>query len=299
MADGKILTGLTFEEYAALPESVNFSTLKFMGISPLHYLDAVQNGTPDKPAFALGRAAHTALLEPETWEERYIVKPETVDRVDDEGNVKTIQLRRDNRIPEWREFVALAKEQRKSIITQEDYDKALVMAQRALVDPVASKRLQGRTEKEITILWKHALTGFQIRSRLDLVNHDLPVICDVKSVGDIRPRRMWTNFERFSYLAQAAMYTDAWFAATGEMLSFEVIAVESKRPFDIAVIPVSEDDLESGRKMYEVWLEELARCRESRQFLGIARGKELPFERPGWALWDDENSDIITGDEAA
>src|SRR5512137_1961899 len=65
----------TFPAYAALP-GVNWSTLREMAKSPLHYQYRCTHPLEDTPQMRLGRIIHTAVLEPDallhevvTWED--------------------------------------------------------------------------------------------------------------------------------------------------------------------------------------------------------------------------------------
>lgn len=292
----QIILGMPFEEYLSI-DAVNFSTLKHIDVSPLHYRDARDNGIADKPAFALGRAAHTAILEPERWGERYLVQPEYVERIE-KGKTKRVKLSRRDDMPEWRALVEQAAAEGKAIITVEDSQIAPIVADRVHSDPVASLRFKGDVDTEVTVLWTHPGTGLRIKSRLDVVNRSMGVLCDPKTVAFIDPPRMWSHFERLLYLAQFAMYQDAWRAATGDALPFEAIAIEKTRPYDVAVCPVPQPHLDYGRSLYGTWLEELARCLESQQWPGVARGEVLPFERPGSAQFGDD-AEILAESETA
>ena len=292
MTDAQIILGMPFEEYLAV-EAVNFSTLKHIDVSPLHYRDALDNGVADKPDFALGRAAHTAILEPEKWGERYMLKPEYAER-----DGKRVQLRRDDRMPEWRALVEKAEAEGRTILTDEEWITASRVANRVHSDPVASLRFKGDVDTEVTVLWTHPGTGLRIKSRLDVVNRSMRVLCDPKTVAFIDPPRMWSHFERLLYLAQFAMYQDAWRVATGDVWPFEAIAIEKTRPYDVAVCPVPQPHLDYGRSLYETWLDELARCLESQQWPGVARGEVLPFERPGSAQFGDD-AEILAESETA
>ncbi len=284
---GRIITGLTFEDYRNV-EGENYSTLKFMAKSPLHYLNAKENGTKEKPEFVLGSAAHTAVLEPREWLRRYIIQPELTDRLNDKGEL--IKLTKAS--PEYRALEARATAERKSIITESDNETATAVAQAVMLNPAASKLLRGKVSKEVTIQWTHS-TGFLIRSRLDLVNQTVGTIVDLKTSAVITPKEWCAAAIRYQYLAQFAMYADAWHAATGEALTFKALVVEKSPPFDVAVFSISEDDLEFGRSTYEDWLKTLTECRASGEFPGVARGAELPFEIPPWAFPEEDDEILV------
>lgn len=288
---GKMIENLSFDEYRQI-EGENFSTLKLMAKSALHYLDARENGIEPKKSFALGNAAHTAVLEPREWLHRYIVKPDFVERTDKKGNIKRVQLKADKRMAEYKALLEQAAAERKAIITATDNEKAVAIAQSVMLNESASKLLRGKTSREVSIQWTHRATGLVIRNRLDLVNHTTRTLSDLKSAADVTPDKWCADAVRYHYLAQFAMYADGWHEVTGEMFDFKPLVAESARPHDVAVFTLSEDDLQFGRETYEGWLEEVARCRDVGLWLGVARGNEIPFKRPPWSF-PQEDDEIV------
>ncbi len=282
-AAAKIHEGLSFDGYRELGGH-NFSTLKEVSKSSKAYLHAVEHGGVKTPAFALGNAAHTAVLEPKEWMKRYALLPDSFDRVNEKtGEVTQITARQDKRIKEFAEFQAAATKAGKGIITEKDHDVAVGVAQSVMMDDHACSLLRGRTKREVTINWE-ARGGFQMRSRLDLVNFDKRIIVDLKTAADITPDKWFVEATRYLYLAQFAMYVDAWHAATGEAFDFEAIVVEKKAPYDVMVVTFDEQQLEAGRLMYLSWLEEVAKCTASNKWPGVSRGHKIPFRIPKWGF---------------
>jgi hypothetical protein len=69
----------TYDDYNAIP-AVNWSTLKELRKSPLHYKYALDFSQKETPSLLLGRAVHAAILEPENWLGAFAVRPEGIDR---------------------------------------------------------------------------------------------------------------------------------------------------------------------------------------------------------------------------
>lgn len=278
MTNGKIISGLSFDEYSNI-EAVNFSTLKLMSVSPLHYRDAVENGGVRRPAFALGSAAHTAILEPREWMRRYAIVPQDIPR-------------RDMRIKAYAAFVEESEAAGKQILSEKEYTAAVDVAESVKLNRGAADLLRGKTLRELTIKWEHKATGLQLRSRLDLAKPSVACV-DVKTSNTLVPRDFFRSATQYGYPEQCAFYADAYTAATGEVLPFKILAVESKRPHDVVIFNVPEDVLEYGRKNYERWLENVARCRDSNQWPGIGgETGELNFELPPWAS-PEQDDEII------
>ena len=70
---------MTFAEYADI-DAVNWSPLSAMRDSPLHYAHRLRTPRTDTPALAMGRAIHTAVLEPDAFPLGYVVRPDGIDR---------------------------------------------------------------------------------------------------------------------------------------------------------------------------------------------------------------------------
>jgi hypothetical protein len=87
-AAGPILHSMTYDEYAAIP-AVRASDLKALGKSPRRYLWEQTHHT-DSPAMRMGRAVHTAVLEPHRYAAEYVVAT----------------CRRDARTKDYQAFVA-------------------------------------------------------------------------------------------------------------------------------------------------------------------------------------------------
>jgi len=65
---------MNFAEYQAI-QAVNFSSLKMMRESPLHYRHALTAIRAESPAMALGSAVHCAVLEPGRFALEYSPEP--------------------------------------------------------------------------------------------------------------------------------------------------------------------------------------------------------------------------------
>jgi exodeoxyribonuclease VIII len=285
---------ITFEQYRAI-QAVNFSTLKHMAKSPLHYRHAVDVGFEDKASFALGRVCHTAVLEPFSWLDRYMIKPDEVVREKfnkrtKETTTETLKLMRRDDMPEWVELQAKAKVAGKEIITRDEHDKAVQVARSVLLNQVTADLFRQKPLTEVSIVWE--CRGLPMKSRLDIV---IPGKCivDLKSTGNIEPEAFDRSVISFEYLAQGAFYQDAWFHKTGEMLPFLSMPVEAKEPFDVDLVEFEEADTDEGRDRYQGWVDKVIECRKSGDWPGVNPTKSpRKFVRPPWA-YPEEDDEIV------
>jgi exodeoxyribonuclease VIII len=261
---------MTRDEYFAL-NRVNWSTLKLLRISPLHYRHGLTAPRRVTDGMLLGTAMHTAVFEPRAFASRHPVW--------DGGT------RRGN---DWEAFKA--KYSGFEIITEAQRDAALRVAEAVRSHPVASRHLSEGAEERV-ITWTDAETGVECKGRADLVNGHL---VDLKTTGDLSPRVFAGTCARLGYVDQLAFYTDG-LEAEGYKLHGPpaLVCVEQKEPHDVVVYRVEEDQLEAGRRSYRALLDVLVACRETNQWPGRAPLMEEPLLLPAWA-YDEGNDAPIT-----
>ncbi len=266
----------TFATYSLI-DAVNWSSLKHMERSPLHYQHALTADREDSTAMAMGRATHTAVLEPHRLETDYAVF----------GG-----LRRAGK--EWEAFEAANAG--KTILKREEYQRCIAMRDAVRAHPVAASYLaSGQAEKTIT--WKHPGVGLECKGRLDWVSESRAAVVDLKTTGDVDAVKFASLAARMGYFKQLAFYRDGLAYATGNVLAAVIIAVEAKAPHDVAVLPIDEDSLYAAAEQYAELLAKVAACRQS----GVWPGRypeEQPLRMPAWNWNDEEDAsglDLVIG----
>lgn len=264
---------MTREEYEAI-NAVNWSTLKHLGKSPAHYLEAIKNRSGDSDARRRGRITHVAVFEPERLARDVVVYP-------DVRNGK-----------KWDAFTE--KHMGKEIVTPRMWEVANTIAMAARSNPVAAKYLAGG-KAEHAVEWTFEpppLEHFErwsmaCKGRLDFVA-DCGAIVDLKSTKDASPSGFGREVMRYEYHAQAAFYVDGYAAATGRELPFIFIAVEASAPHVVQTYRVTEEQLDLGRERYRDLLALLNVCRQSANWPGYAE-TEMELTLPAWALPDEDD----------
>lgn len=269
------MTGPTYEEYRQI-EAINWSTLKQMRISPASYLWACTHPAPDTPALALGRATHSAILEPWVFAEGYCVAE------DGDGQ----PIRRDARTKAYQEFLAAHEGQ--TILTRQEYDECRAMSDAVRSHPVAGPLLdEGRAE--VTIRWTDPATGLDCKGRGDWLRPK--VLVDLKTARAIESRQFGGAAARYGYHAQLAMYRDG-LRAMGECIDqVLIIAVEKIAPYEVAVYSLGDDHaLYAGQEEYQALLRRVAECRDAGRW--PSRYEEIQeLQLPAW-LFSDEDGDL-------
>jgi hypothetical protein len=266
---------VTFEEYVAI-KALNFSTLKEVQRSPLHYLHRVENGREDTSSLALGRAFHTAVLEPDRFPIDYVVF---------HGK------RRHGK--DWDAF-DLANTGR-TILRLDEYETVLAMRDAVRRSPIAMRYLQGGRAEQ-TITWTERVNGVELpcKARLDYIGD---AIADLKSTKDAGAREFGRTAARFGYHLQLTWYRRGARAALGLEPSLKLIAAETTKPHDVAVYTVTPDQILAADEVINDLLSSVASCRATDHWPGVGE-EEQPLDLPGWAMQHGGEVDAPAFDEA-
>ncbi len=200
----------------------------------------------DRPAYLVGRAAHTLILEGiERFEADYAVggpvNPNT-------GRPYGSQTKA------WAEWAAAVG---KEVLTDNQYVLILNMAASIGIHQVAAQLLEKGVAEGVV---RTGYCGLPSQSRLDYFTFERGII-DLKSCDDLT----WfeSDARRYGYLHQVAFYQAVAECASSTRFPVHIIAVEKKEPFRSGVWRVGDDVLGQARKENEAAIERLKRCREA------------------------------------
>lgn len=271
--EGRVTLGLPFDEYTKLPGE-HSTSLHDLLVSPRMYWWRKRNKRPDKDSFRVGRAGHTAILEPDRFLLEYTVF---------KGARRAGAL--------WKEFKAANAD--KTILTVPQYELALRMRDAARKHPIARRYLDKEGRTEVTLQWTHVRTGLPCKARLDWW---CDVIADVKSTRNPAPAKFSGDAARFAYPMQLAFYADGLVACTGERPPVKIFAVQNVEPYDVVVYDVPEDTQDIGRQQVEHALGQVAACSKSNEWPGLAYAEEVPLKLPLWATPEAEEELTMGGE---
>lgn len=247
--------------YDAL-DAANWSTLKHLLRSPAHYRQALLEKPSDSDALRIGRVTHLAVLEPELFAKSVAVWG---------GGRRAGEA--------WDRFKD--KNEGKELLTLDQYMEVMALSQAVRGDKFTGKYLsKGRAE--VSIVWE--AEGVKLKSRLDFISGSFfpSVIVDLKTTRDGSPEAFGKEAFRLGYHIQAALYQDAYFAATGDRLRVAMVVAEKQGPHSPVVYRVPEAHLDMGRGQYLELLRLLAECRASNSWPGYG-DEELDLQFPRWA----------------
>lgn len=220
---------------------VRFSSLKHIGRSPAHYRAALE-ASYDSPAMLFGRVVHAMVLGHGSW---------TVYEGERRGKA-------------WSDFKA--DNEGVDIITAQEFRRARDCADAVLNDPVAAPFLVGDRERRIE--WTH--NGRACRGTPDVIGADF--ITDLKTTTDASPGLFSRAALRMGYHAQLAWYQHGVEAALDRTCpSGVLIAVESKAPYAVTVLRLTDRAIAAGHKTWVAWFERLVACEESGVWPGYSQ----------------------------
>lgn len=261
----------THAAYAEI-DAVNWSTLKHMRDSALHYRYRLNVPTEDTPSMALGRAVHTLVFEPDLFDREYVIW---------EGGAR--------RGKEWAEF--RNEHEGRTIFKPDEIEAAAQIAEAVRRHPLVQPYLVGGTFEQ-SLVWTDQATGLRCKGRPDWLLHDREILIDLKSARSIEGRRFGVQAFRLGYHCALAHYCNGIEAVHGwRPRRVLIVAVENDAPYDVAVFELDEATLYAGHQEVEELLAALRACRTSGRWLGRYQ-EEQALQLPAWVFGsDDEEAD--------
>lgn len=198
-----------------------------------------------------GTALHTALLEPHRFERLVSRWPDGM--LSDDGGIRTKEAKayRDEQTAAGR------------IVLKDDH-YAAIKAMSESVKRVCASLLEMPSKKEQSIYWTDEQTGLPLKMRLDwMLLGTRPVICDVKSTGDVAPQQFRKVCESLHYGLQQVHYTAGGASVLDIEPKFYFIAVEDTYPFSCAIHQLDDDWTAAAAKHRRGLLQSVKRCTDT------------------------------------
>lgn len=254
---------------------ISKSGLDLMARSPLHYWaayhDPLRKPREETPAMRFGTAIHTAVLEPGTFLDRYVILPDGLDRRTKDGKA------------EYAVLEAKAEAKGAQLLPYADFDKAMAIKSACHTHPMA-KQLFRDGKAEMSVFWTDEETGVLCKCRPDwLLGGDNPAILDLKTTVDASPDGFMKSAYKYRYHVQAAWYLDGLEAAMGVKPDvFMFLAIEKDPPYAPAFYYADDAMITAGRAEYRRLLRLYAQCQNEGSWPGY-NPKLQPLSLPKWA----------------
>jgi hypothetical protein len=203
----------------------------------------------DRPAFSVGRAAHTLVLEGrEAYQRQYAFGGPT--------NAKTGEPygRYTKTFEEW------ATAQGKPVIDNEQARLIENLNDSVRNHPLAVELLSDGVAEGVV---RTQYMGTPCQARLDWLNPQRGII-DLKTTDSLS--FLEGSARVYGYIHQMAFYRSLVFQATGKVVPAFIVAVEKREPYRSGAWTVGQDVLGAAQKENEQAMERLAECRQLNQW---------------------------------
>jgi hypothetical protein len=260
-------------------DAVNWSTLKDLRRSPLHYKHGVGTKRKETPAMRKGRVNHTAVFEPDRLALDYAIFTEK----NKAGKV----------VKSGKAYTAFRKANNgRTILSPPEYAHACALRDAVRSHPLAGPYLE-RGEAEKCLQWTDDETGLKCKARLDFLSSGKPALVDLKSTADIAYSIFCSRAYKMGYHCQLGFYDWGLVTALKLHLPVVVIAVEQTPPYDVGVFEYDPDCIDTGRNETRSLLTKLAYFREQNVWPG-QYAEEMALGFPGWvdASENEDTSDL-------
>lgn len=200
----------------------------------------------ESAAFALGRAAHTLILEGRgAFDDAYFIG-EPINPKTGESFGKNTKA-----YAEW------AAEQTKEVIAPKDFG-FLVKLQKSVWRLSIATDLLTHGEAECVVRAEYC--GMKCQIRMDWFNPTRGII-DLKTCDDLT----WfeADARRFGYIGQLAFYRAVLRQRFGRNVPIHIIAVEKREPYRCGVWQISEEALDFSEQENVAAIARLAACRQN------------------------------------
>lgn len=213
---------------------------------PLLYHRKRQHLIPDedRPAYLLGRATHTLILEGyDRFEQEYAVGGPINDKTGRRYGSNT---------KAWAEWAA---DQGKPALSDEQYDLVTQLHAAVRAHQLARDLLSAGTAEAVVRVDRYA--GVPCQIRMDWFDPHRGIV-DLKTCDDLT----WFEHDarRYGYIHQLAFYRGVLAQVVSLAMPVFFIAVEKKQPFRCGVWQVSQDALSLAQQENEAAIARLQRC---------------------------------------
>jgi len=292
---------MNFGEYTRLP-GVNWSSLKHLRRSALHFQYAQEVEDEESKAMRLGGSTHCSILEPDEFPRRYVLLPtepdRSLNRATKEGKARWAAWLEahpgDEGLDADAYKLAVFRDANpgKTPLSAGDYDNAIAMRNAVRQHPVAGPLLL-KGEAEQVLQWRDAL-GLECKGRIDW-RRNRAAFVDLKTARLIDQYRFAAAAWALGYFHQLAFYRRGIAKlerCSREMVTAQIIAVENTPPFDVAVYEPDAESLEKADAEIDELLARLVLCRETNEWPGAHVGGVEPLRAPVYALDDDYEFEV-------
>lgn len=207
----------------------------------------------DTEALQFGRAYHKMMLEPDDFDNEFIVSPK-FDRRTKEGKAAAEEFAK--------------KAEGKEVINEETYQKLLEMQIALYNTPFVKLLIKG--EHEQSFFWTDAETGIKCKCRPDSFGQvkEQYVCIDLKTTKDAETDHFMRDAIKLGYDIQAYHYCQGLEDTYKKPFKFIFIAQEKTAPYLVNVLEADEYFMKSGKELRDSLLKKYKKALETGVYQG-------------------------------
>ena len=263
-----MICSISSKEYHEERNHISKSGLDLVARGPdvFKYTIIDGNHLDPTPAMVLGSALHCKVLEPNLFQEEYIIAPK-VNRRTKAGKEK------------WEQFCSKAG--KRTVLSQEQIETIDNMVNALNSCPAARAIIERAAHKERSYFSHMDEVMVKCRPDIELGNGYL---ADLKTTTDIDENALARSIYKFRYHVPAAFYSDIVERERPEKArGFIFIFVETGGMHRVRVASIDQDSVEIGREVYRNDLDVYKECLETNHWPGPNNGKIGVISLPAWA----------------
>lgn len=262
---------ISIEEYHG-GNGISRSTLTEFQKSPFHYWYKLNHPEVKQPAAVIqktnalefGNAVHTFILEPETFNDRYIVMPD-IDRRTKIGKEAFADFQ--------------IQSEGKAVISAEAVEELQHMRDAIHSNADARELITGAIY-ERSLYWNDPDTELLCKARPDIWQSNF--ICDLKTTKSGAYKDFQSSVYNFGYHIQAGMIQEALRHAHGSIQkNFIFVVIEKEPPYATVVYQLDELALDLGVAQFKNILQGIRRCMDNNDWPSYPSGL---ITVPSWAF---------------
>lgn len=259
---------MTEKEYRQHP-AISRSELWKMHESPEKFKWYKDNPQEPTPALLFGQVVHKMILQPEGFDDDFVVAPD-VDRRTKAGKEA------------WSDFLDSVGE--KTVIAQDLFNQSKEMSNVLFKVPMVQTLLNG--QKELPYFWQDEMTGEGCKCRVDCITEikDTQVIVDYKTCTDASNDGFMRDAIKYGYDLQAAMYSEGVEKNTGKKPLFVFIAQEKNPPYAVNIFQADEAFVQHGMDVYRELMGVYHYCKTNDKWYGYLGREQIinNLQLPAW-----------------
>jgi hypothetical protein len=267
-----IFEGIPFEEYAKV-QALNGSSIVHMRRSAMYFKHMRDNPPAATDAQLFGIIVHRLILEPHAQKDIAVW-----------GREKDQKVRRGK---VWNKF--LDGNTGKEIMSVAEHEAALRMSVCALAHHPIARYANAEGPTEISMFWRHPVSGRRHKARLDKLIPEKHTIFDLKSTVNCHSQQFCRQSYNFGYHIKMAHYAQGYEILTGKRPRLVLGAIEKKAPHESAVYRVTDDVLQQGWEELDQLVLQLDECERSGRW-PAQHEDETDLLLPAWLQYEQADS---------